>query len=67
MNSFAEIVAGGIVLALIIGFATLMDGISCGSKAKMMSMNHDYSFFNGCMVEVQKNKWRPIETLRETE
>ncbi len=39
----------------------------CSSKSSMMNLNHKYGFVMGCLVEVEPNKWYPIESVHYIE
>ena len=64
-HDFLEIVA---VLMIFFGmvFATFFvtSGYGCESQAKKMGVNHDWGFFQGCMIEPKPGQWVPLKNYR---
>lgn len=57
---FAIVVAIiGILIASLIGPA-----YTCEKQAKMMNMRHDWSLFQGCMIEPKPGQWVPLKNYR---
>lgn len=55
-----------IVLAIIaITFASVYSAtITCEAKARAMGKNHEWGLLQGCMIEVEKGRWVPLENYR---
>ena len=64
-HGFALIEAA--VVAAIIGLliaALAGSAYTCESQAKLMNMRHDWSVFQGCMVEPKPGQWVPLSNYR---
>lgn len=54
----------GVIIVMIIIFAAnfYLDRVACFSKSADMGFNANYSYFGGCRIEVEDNKWIPLES-----
>lgn len=59
-----------LVILAIVGSITLIEYVlksnQCGVRADGLALNHDYSVFGGCRVQIN-NRLVPIEMIRVTE
>lgn len=55
-----------IVIAIIGILAAALIGSSytCERQAKLMNMRHDWSIFQGCMIEPKPGQWVPLKNYR---
>ncbi len=49
----------GILIAALVGQA-----YTCERQAKLMNMRHDWSIFQGCMIEPRPGQWVPLKNYR---
>lgn len=50
-----------IIIAVLFTFAYTAEYIGCNESTKSSQMRHYYNFFSGCMVEVEHEKWIPLD------
>ena len=53
----------GVVVALV-WLTNALSAASCSSQAEKMRLEHDYGFFQGCMVKTRRG-WVPMTAIRE--
>ena len=63
------VILGIIAIAFIFIFSsgTTRDRMTCYSKTENMGFNTEWSIFGGCRIEVDENKWIPLENYRQYE
>lgn len=54
------LIIGGSIISVLYGSQVY----SCASTAQVMNVNYRYGLFIGCMVEFEKGKWGPIQSVR---
>lgn len=59
-----ELLVALVVTALICFAAYAVKAHACNQRATLMGLQHDYGFFQGCMVKVDDKRWAPIEYVR---
>ena len=50
-----------LIIALSVG-SFYLNKVGCFSKASDMGFNVNYSYFGGCKIEVEENKWIPLDS-----
>lgn len=51
-----------IIVLLIAALAA--PAFTCEKQAKLMNMRHDWSLFQGCMIEPKPGQWVPLKNYR---
>lgn len=49
----------GIIAAIFVG-----PPYACKTQANLMGMRHNWSFFQGCMIEPKPGQWVPLNNYR---
>ncbi len=49
------------LLVCIVGGSIAMDTATCSAKTADIGFNHQWSFWGGCLIEVQPGQWIPLE------
>ncbi len=49
-------------LLVMVGCYYFYDSFVCGAKTNDMGFNSRWSIVSGCLIEVEQNKWIPLES-----
>lgn len=57
---------GGFILIIVVIFGGVfwMSRVECIKTASLMEMNYEWKVLGGCFIEVEPEKWIPLDSYR---